>query len=155
MKTVFKDLKVIQAVNSKVRDSAYSKFSIQHYMTSPLFTNKMVEILFNMRSSMTRGIQNNFPSLCRENMRCKLECPDLDAIDCQEHLLSCKSLISRLSIEQQVPLKDIKYSNIFGSTEEQHKIVEIFSCLLEIRGNLLESQPVGLCIGPSMTVTPT
>ena len=89
------------------------------------------------------------------NVVSSLECPDLDAIDCQEHLLSCKSLISRLSIEQQVTLKDIKYSNIFGSTEEQHRIVEIFSCLLEIRDNLLESLPVGLSIGPSMTVTLT
>ena len=53
LKTVFKDLTVIQAGHSKVRDIAYSKFSIQHYMTSPLFHNLMVDILFNMR---TRGI---------------------------------------------------------------------------------------------------
>ena len=154
LKVAFKDLKLIQAKHSKVMNIQYNKFYIQPYMTSPLFTNDMVKLLFNLRSFMTRGLKNNFPSLFRGNLKCKLNCPDLDAIDCQEHLLSCQSLTTRLSSEQQDSLKGLKYSNIFGSTEEQIQIVRIFASLLEIREELLESLPVGPNIGPNIAVAP-
>ena len=88
------------------------------------------------------------------NLKCKLNFPDLDTIDCQEHLLSCQSLTARLSSEQKDKLKGLKYSNIFGSTEEQIQIVWIFARLLEIREELLESLPVGQNIGPNIEVAP-
>ena len=123
-------------------------------MTSPQFNNKMVEILFNLRSSMTRGIKNNFPSFFKGNMSCKLNCQESETIDCQEHILSCKKLISSLSIEQQATLKEVIYLDIFGCTEKQQKIVNLYVRLLEIREEILESLPMGNDIGPSITVTP-
>ena len=103
---------------------------------------------------MTRGIKNNFPSLFKGNMSCKLNCQDLEIIDCQEHILSCKTLISSLGIEHQVTLKEVKYLDVFGCTEKQRKIVQIYISLLEIRDETLESLPMGIDIGPSITVTP-
>ena len=103
---------------------------------------------------MTRGIKNNFPSFFKGNMSCKLNCQDLETIDCQEHILSCKTLISSLGIEHQVTLKEVKYLDVFGCTENLRKIVKLYVRLLEIREEILESLPMGNDIGPSITVTP-
>ena len=49
----------------KIRDIKYKELKIQPYMKSGIFTNTMVTTLFNMRSSMTRNIKNNFSSMHR------------------------------------------------------------------------------------------
>ena len=49
-----KELKDRQANHSKVRDIVYSELKIQTYMTSNKFTNQLVKVLFNLRSSMTK-----------------------------------------------------------------------------------------------------
>ena len=87
-------------------------------------------------------------------MSCKLNCQESETIDCQEPILSCKKLISSLSIEQQATLKEVIYLDIFGCTEKQQKIVNLYVRLLEIREEILESLPMGNDIGPSITVTP-
>ena len=103
---------------------------------------------------MTRGIKHNFPSLFKGNMSCKLKCQDSETIDCQEHILSCKTLISSLSREQQVTLKEVLYLDVFGCTEKQRKIVQIYISLLDIREEILEMQclPVGNITGPATDI---
>ena len=56
-------LKDLQKNHSKIRNIEYAQFQIQPYMRSPKFTNKLFETLFNMRCSMTRNIQSNFPGM--------------------------------------------------------------------------------------------
>ena len=99
--------------------------------------------------------------LIQGNTSCKLncqdseiiDCQDSEIIDCQEHILSCRRLISSLSIEQQVTIKEIIYFDIFCCTENQRKFVQIYITLQEIRDETLESLPTGNDIGPSIAVT--
>ena len=101
---------------------------------------------------MTRGNKNDFPSLFKGNMNCKLNYQDLETIDCQEHILLCKTLIA--SIKQQVILKEVKYSDLFGNTEKQRNVFQIYISLLNTSDETLASLPMGNDIGPSITGTP-
>ena len=85
----FRDLKEIQSSHSKVKNITYDNFIIQPYITSSIFTNEMTEILFNMRSCMTKTFKSNFSSFYKENMKCSLKCSDPNALDSQSHLLQC------------------------------------------------------------------
>ena len=85
----FTDLKEIQSSHSKVKIIIYNHFKIQPYITSSIFTNEMTEILFNMRSSMTKTFKSNFSSFYKENMKCRLKCSDPNSLDSQSHLLQC------------------------------------------------------------------
>ena len=146
----FKDLKSQQQEHSKVRSITYTKFEIQSYMTSSLFSNEMVRVLFNMRCSMTKGIKSNFSSIFRNDIGCKMKCNQTGAIDNQEHLLSCPILLSNLKSDQ---ISSVNYDNIFGSLEEQRKVVNVLIQLPEIRNKILEViLPVGQINGPDSTI---
>ena len=43
-------------------------------MTYTSFTNNMVKVLFNMRSSMTGNLKGNLSSMFKDNMRCQVMC---------------------------------------------------------------------------------
>ena len=113
-------------------------------MESGIFTNTMVTTLFNMRSSMTRNIKNNFSSMHRGNLGCKL-CQEPDMIDSQPHLLSCVKLKEDLNQEELEAVKSVTYNDIFGSLDKQREVSLILTRIMELREDLLEkwSLPVG------------
>ena len=78
-------------------------------MTSPSFTNNMVKVLFNTRSSMTRNIKENILSMYKDNMRCQLICRETSAIDSQPHLLQCQVLLDNLNPEEVERIKGVTY----------------------------------------------
>ena len=123
-------------------------------MTSNKFTNQMVNVLFNLQSSMTRNIKANFSSLFKENMLCKLKCKEKD-IDTQQHLLTCSELLKSLTLTEIENTNAVNYNDIFGSLEQQRLVVQALARLLEIRDQLLEEEclPVGLITGPTTAVT--
>ena len=146
----FEDLKSQQQKHSKVRLITYKKFKIQSYMTSPSFSNEMVGVLFSMRCSMTKGIKSNFSSIFKNDIGCKMKCNQTGALDNQEHLFSCPNLISKFKSDQ---ISSVKYDNIFGTLEEQRKVVNVLIQLLEIRNKLLDvSLPVGQITGPDSAI---
>ena len=155
IEAAFRDLKNTQRTHSKVKDIVYEKFEIQPYMKSKLFTNSMVNVLFNLRSCMTKNFKSNFPSIFRGNMKCRLNCQELEASDCQSHILKCSTLLENLSPEELVSAKDLEYNHIFGTLVQQGEIVPVLSRMLELREELLEIQrlPVGQNIGPDSVVT--
>ena len=104
---VFKELKAKQLTHTKVNEIKYSQMKIQPYMTNTSFTNNMVKVLFNMRSSMTRNLKGNFSSMFKDNMRCQLMCQEANAIDCQSHLLHCQSLLDKLTPEELERTKEV------------------------------------------------
>ena len=135
----------------KINEIKYSQMKIQPYMTNTSFTNNMVKVLFNMRSSMTRNFKGNFSSMFKDNVRCQLMCQETNAIDCQSHLLQCQSLLDRLTPEELERTKEVTYRDIYGSLEQQRKVVVVLSRLLEIREEKLEKEslPVGGHTGPA------
>ena len=151
----FEELKLVQEQHTKVKDITYKEFKIQPYMVSNKFSTSMVKVLFDMRSSMTRNIKNNFPSIFRSNMRCQLNCIDKEAIDSQSHLLNCSVLLQKLSTEEQVNVSKVEYTDIFGTLDQQRSVVLVFTRILELREELLDLQrlPVGNITGPATDLT--
>ena len=132
----------------------YEKFSIQPYLRSPCFTNNMVNILFNMRSSMTRDIRSNFSSMYGQNLSCPLKC---DAVDSQSHLLVCPVLLAELDSSEEETARSVHYNDIYGSLEQQREVVLVLMRLLDIREKLIKKEednclPVG-GTGPNSIVT--
>ena len=89
------------------------------------------------------------------NMRCQINCDDLEAIDSQFHLLHCSVLLEQLCPEEQASLRKVKYNHIFGTLDQQRTIVLLLTKILELREELLDQQrlPVGLITGPDPAVT--
>jgi hypothetical protein len=150
----FQELKTIQSTHTKVKEIIYEQFKIQPYMKSNIFTNRMVEVLFSLQSSMTRNLKSNFSSIFKGNMRCRLNCEDQEANDCQSHLLDCQTILENLSPEEQIGASRLKYNDIFGTLEQQGKIVPVVSRMLEVRKELLEKQglPVDRSTGPDTVI---
>ena len=146
----FKHLKSLQKKHTKIRNISYNEYKSQPYISDTKFSNKMVSVLFSMRSSMTRGIKNNFSSLYVGNKTCPLlECKSQTEDD-QPHLLKCFALKTHLSQPEQVQLSNIFYNDIFGPIEKQREAAQILTRLLGIREELLQedSLPVDLSTGP-------
>ena len=151
---VFNDLKLKQDTHSKIRDIKYSQFKIQPYLKSNTFTTEMAGLLFNLRSSMTKNIKQNFSSFYQQNLKCKMNCNDPNAIDSQCHLLNCTVLSKLLSEEESIRAKGVKYEDIFGSLKEQREAVVILARILKVREDSMEedSLPVGINTGPDSAV---
>ena len=62
----FQYLQQKQKMHSKVRDIKYTKLKTQKYMTSPLFSDEEVALLFAMRSKCVRECRTNFSSMYNE-----------------------------------------------------------------------------------------
>ena len=130
--------------HSKIRDIKYKELKIQPYMKSGIFTNTMVTTLFNMRSSMTRNIKNNFSSMHKGNLGCKL-CQEPDMTDSQSHLSCCVELKEHLNLGELEAVNSVTYNDIFGSLDKQREVSLILTRIMEIREDLLEKWilPVG------------
>ena len=98
---------------------------------------KKRSLLNNLRSKSVRGIKDNFHSQFKD-LSCPLQC--LKEIDTQQHVLQCRGLLPRLEESQQLLLTTVKYSDIFGSIDEQAQVVGIFLEFLKIRKRLLTNQ---------------
>ena len=113
----------------------------------------MKSVLFAMRSSMTRGIRKNFPSMYFEETTCPMPECDNPTEDHQHHLLTCSSLKSYLSQQELLKLSFIEYEDIFGSLQKQIEAAIFFTRLLEIWEEILQDDclPVGLITGPRIS----
>ena len=105
----------------------YDDLKTQKYMTSPLFSNYTVKLLVNMRSSLTKDIKNNFSSIFKGNMACRLKCSNPNAIYSQQYLILCSALTEHITKEQG----HIKFVDIFGSLKQQREPVLLLAKLLE------------------------
>merc|ERR1719319_1749043 len=142
-------LKAKQKAHSKVNQIEYEKLKIQKYMVDKRLSNAMVEVLVAARSSMLRGISQNFVS-----SSVRTQCPLLrrdTARDTQRHLLECPVLLAGLSVKEEEMRDQTKYDDIYGDVEMQLCILPVLMRLLEIREELIERQglPVGNIAGPS------
>ena len=91
--SALKYLKEKQKMHSKIKDIEYKKLEVQGYMTSPLFSDNEVSLLYALRS---RAV------VCKMNYRNKYKEDDLLCILCKEesdsqpHILLCRVLQSKL-----------------------------------------------------------
>ena len=67
--------------------------------------------------------------------------------------MECPVLLARLTVAEDQVLMSVKYDDVFGEVEEQVRVIPVLARLLEIRGDLLDTDkdlPMGLNIGPSL-----
>ena len=131
----FRELTNIKISHKKVKYIPHTSFSgPQKYLLSNKLTRKMRSLLYNLRCKSVRGIKDNFHRQFKEDLSCPLKC--LNEIDTQEHLLHCHGLVPSLRESQQQLLKTVRYSDIFGSIDEQVRIVGILLELVRMRKRL-------------------
>ena len=115
--------------HSKVSSINYDELKIQEYMTSPLFFNQEMILLFALRSRAI-DCKINFKSKYKnDDLQCSLCCEEQDD---QQHILRCKVLNAQLDGEE-VMSGQVNYDDIFGDVHKQKVVVNLFTRLLDIR----------------------
>ena len=131
-------LKEKQQSHSKVRDIEYSKLETAQYLRSPLFNSQSIELLFSLRTRTVRGIRKDFQGMYTDQS-CPLACGDDDTL---ANVLAC-SVLQRHVQNNTVASEFIKYEDIFSNdVRKQRQVTELYSQLLTIREQLLDSSPV-------------
>ena len=83
------------------------------------------------------GMKNDFRSMFTEN-KCPVSC---DSTETLQHLLEC-SVLRQQHVSDNVTASNVRYSDVFSSSiTRQKQVTQLYSELLEIRNNLLDSQP--------------
>ena len=98
-------------------------------MTSPLFQNLEVCLLFALRSKYV-DCKANFKSQYRNTHLLCDYCTESD--DTQQHILQCKVLNSHLQSKEVINEK-CEYNDLFGNVQKQKVVVTMFTKLLDVR----------------------
>ena len=125
-----------QESHSKVKDIQYKKLEIQTYITSPLFSNSEVSLLFALRSRYIDCKANFRNKYSKDNLLCQI-CAKSE--ETQIHIFQCEILNSKLKSEEILKEK-AEYNDMFKDARRQKVIVTIFTQLLEIRKTILHQQ---------------
>ena len=105
-------------------------------MTSPLFTNQDMSLLFTLRS---RAVD------CKINFKNRYHNEDLQCSLCHEeqddppHILRCKVLHAQLAGEEFVS-GEVKYEDILRDVYKQKVVVTLFRKLLDIRKTMAQNR---------------
>ena len=112
----------------------YNKLEVQEYLTSPMFTNSEVQLLFSLRSRMVD---------CKDNFKNKYHGLDLlcpfcaKDVDSQPHMVECTIVASKLK-SRNISTRKIVYEDIFGDIREQKEATALFRDLIDARDILKE-----------------
>ena len=116
-------------------------------MSSPLFRSEDMRLLLGLRTRTVNGIRNDFRGMYADNM-CPLNCGEVDTLPL---ILQC-SVIKLHHTNSMLAQEDITYQDIFSSNVvRQKQVTELYRQLLDIRIDLLDSQPVAVT-GPVQCV---
>ena len=116
---------------SKIKHIKYTKLATQSYILSNQLNNDDINLLFSLRSRMTK-LKRNFSTQYKNNLSCSLGCKDEES---QSHLLDCSVILNNM--EDKTIMTEIEYSDLFKGVDEQICITKIFSEIFKIRENLL------------------
>ena len=95
-----------------MREIQYDKLETQRYMTSPLFSNIEVSLLYAIRSKALDCKSNFKNRYTNDNLLCKI-CEE--ELDDQPRILQCKILNSKLKSEEAVS-GQVRYEDIWRSS---------------------------------------
>ena len=137
----------LKLTHSKVRDIEYDKLETQSYLTSPLFSNEDVNILFSLRSRSVE-CKSNFKNRYKEE---DILCPFCRiGEDSQQHMLVCKEITARIQ-SKNICSSQIVYEDIFKDHLKQKGATVLFHQILEIRKQLQEADNQLNQLGPCTT----
>ena len=133
-------LKSLKEGHSKMEKLNYSKFEKASYLNSPMFNTESIQLLLALRTRTVRGIKNDFRGMYTD-IQCPLKCGEDDTL---QHILQC-SILKSQHTSSDMSHTDIEYKDVFSSDIiKQKQVTELYQQLLNIRTNLLNSQPVAL-----------
>ena len=142
----FNELKEIQTEHLKVKHINFDHLKFpQEYLCDNRFTNRLSSLLFNLRCQSVNGVKGNFSNLFKGNTQCQFKCFNKE--DTQEHMLECHELGKYLDQYQKSLLKEVVYSDLFGSPTKQLKVTQVFRILLKIRERLFGKNQQPACHG--------
>ena len=121
---VFDNLRETQSTHIQFSEICYQTFRMKEYMNSHLLTNQELSLLFSLWSRTVRSVKSNFGI----KLNCSIGCL---MIEIQEHWLLCTQINANRNTH-------IDYRYIYGSLEQQIKIVQLFSLLEEEREELTD-----------------
>ena len=134
----FKYLKEIQQTHSKVKDIEYFNNELSPYLRSPLFNKDDTQLLYALRTRTVSGIRKDSSSMYSD-LTCPLGCGSPDTLP---HIITCSVLMSHLK-SQSLASSDIRHEDIFSKDiVRQKQVTELYTQLLEIREEILNSPPV-------------
>ena len=134
-KAFYGELQEKKLTHIKVKHIQYSGQRLpQAYLTNPKFDNEMCSLLLNLRCSSVNDFMDNFHSLYGKTPPCKTLCGE--NIDSQSHALACKSVLRKLTQTEVNLIKQVEYSDLFGSVDQQYQITSIYKRIIEVRKGL-------------------
>ena len=117
----------------------------ENYLTSGLFNNKQISMLFNLRCQTLKNIKNYFHNLYKGDITCPFKCSN--EIDSQEHVIKCHKIVSNMNSNQKMDLNNVKCQDIFGNTHEQLEVTKVFQTMIGIRDRLQKRDQEPACLG--------
>ena len=118
-------------MHSKVKNIRYTALETQQYITSPIFSDKDVSILFALRSECLKDCKANFKSQYKNQKEILCNLCNVSEIDSQQHMLECKELKKEIKNDDLVHQK-IVYEDIFKDTLKHKNTATLFGQLSEI-----------------------
>ena len=88
----------------------------------------MLGTYFSKRCESTNQFKDNFHKLYGKTPLCKCG----KAIDSQSHALACELFKRKLTQSQLNMLSNVKYSDLYGSENQQYSILKVFQMILQI-----------------------
>ena len=139
----FQQLEQKKLTHIKVKNIKYNNSRTpEKYLTNPKFDNDMRNLLFNLRCKSVNNFQDNFHTRYGKEPLCRFCKKNIDS---EEHALSCYIIKQELSNTELDKLNSIKYSDLFGSENQQLLITKMYQRILEIHQSLIaKSSSVGL-----------
>ena len=137
-RAAFKYLIELKEKHSKIKHIEYEDLETQRYLTSPLFSNEEVSLLFSLRSRFM-DCKANFKNQYKDtNILCPV-CKGND--DTQQHMLECEVIINAFK-SAGVTIEKNNYEDIFKDHKKQKEITAMYKELLKIKTKLIkDSQP--------------
>ena len=130
----FKEMNERKAIHNKVKDIVHTNVhEPKEYLTSDKVTTKQSALIMNLRSKCATDFSSNFKGMSSDGL-CPL-CRKED--DSQEHALTCEVSAQKLNRQE----KEIKYNDLFGTLDEQLKIVKVYQKLLILRKTTTSVEP--------------
>ena len=128
-------LQKLQQSHSKMDKLKYSKFE---HLSSPMSNNESRSLLLALRTRTVSGIRKDSSSMYSD-LTCPLGCGSPDTLP---HIITCSVLMSHLK-SQSLASSDIRHEDIFSKDiVRQKQVTELYTQLLEIREEILNSPPV-------------
>ena len=133
-------LKQLQQNHSKAKKINYNKLELAQYMNSPVFSNDNTKLLLALRTRTVNGIRSDF-----SGMYSTLSCPLCgDHPDTLPNVLIC-NIMKKHQQTSVLSNSAFSYDDVFSQDViKQKEITELFSELLKIREEIVNSTPVAI-----------